>query len=367
MKPTLVDLFCGAGGLSLGFRDAGFQPVYAADWDGLACKTYEKNLGPHVQSVDLGAVDPDEFAGQILESVGEVDVVAGGPPCQGFSIQRRGAAKDPRNELATQFAKIAVRLRPKAIVMENVPTILGSRGQQYVSRIFREWEQAGYEVNSTVLQAADFGVPQLRRRAFIVAIRDDLRTAFDFPKPTHSPDDYVTVRDAIGDLPPPPPDGSEHPAFPNHRLVAVSAINVERLSHVPEGGGRLDVPPALQLPCHRKANGHRHLDVFGRLWWDRPSGTITAMFDNFTRGRFAHPSENRNITSREGARLMSFPDDFVFVGPKKDVARQIGNAVCPRLAHAVGSAVREALERSPVTLKKPRQRVLPFHQQELWR
>jgi DNA (cytosine-5)-methyltransferase 1 len=166
---------------------------------------------------------------------------------------------------------------------------------------------------------------------------------FSFPAAEFGDGAWRTVQEAIGDLPPPPSDGSEHPAFPNHRLVNVSALNLERLSHVPEGGGRLDVPEHLQLPCHAKDDGHRHLDVFGRLSWDKPAGTITAMFDNFTRGRFGHPSETRNITGREGARLQSFPDSFVFFGPKKDVARQIGNAVAPLLAEALGKALLERL------------------------
>ena len=137
--------------------------------------------------------------------------------------------------------------------------------------------------------------------------------------------------------------------------MAISDRNLERISYVPEGGGRLDVPSHLQLPCHKASNGHRHLDVYGRLWWNRPSGTLTAMFDNFTRGRFAHPEDNRNITSREGARLQSFPDSFRFLGPKKDVAKQIGNAVPPRLGQAVGEALVQALSDERPTSKETAQ------------
>lgn len=353
----VVDLFCGAGGLSLGFQQAGIAPVFAADCDEYACATYRANLGDHVHCLDLAKISADELRMRV-EAADTVDIVAGGPPCQGFSIQRRGQQYDPRNDLVVKFGDFALALRPKAIVLENVPTILGPRGRAYLQPIIQRWTDAGYRVHQTILEAAAYGVPQMRRRAFVVAVRSEY--IFEFPEPQLRRDQYATVRQAIGDLPSPPPDFSDHPNFRNHKRVAVSEINIRRFSFVPEGGGRVDVPSELQLPCHRKSNGHRHLDVFGRLWWDRPSGTITAMFDNFTRGRFGHPSEDRNITAREGARLQSFPDDFVFVGPKKDVARQIGNAVCPKLAYTLGEALLYSLGQSVRPNKQFRQSMLPL-------
>lgn len=340
---TIVDLFCGAGGLSLGFKQAGFRPVMAFDFDRHACATYAVNLGNHVRQLDLSKVVPRDLARSIMDFAGDVDVVAGGPPCQGWSIQRRGDGIDPRNDLTLQFAEIATAVRPRAILMENVPTLFGKRGARHLAEVEDRLKGAGYQVYKKILDAASYGVPQSRRRAVLVAIRQDVGATFEFPSASHVDGSVVTVRQAIGELPPPPPDGSDHPLYPNHKLVKASATNLERLSYVPEGGGRLDVPRHLQLPCHRNDNGHRHLDVYGRLWWDRPAGTITAMFDNFTRGRFAHPSQNRNITGREGARLQSFPDEFVFLGPKKDVARQIGNAVAPRMACAVAASVMTTL------------------------
>lgn len=339
MSLKVADLFCGAGGLSLGLSKAGLDPVFAADWDSHSCSTYRQNLGSHVHCLDMEKFTVAELTQTISDSCGKLDVVAGGPPCQGFSVQGRGAPEDSRNDLFLKFGEVAVALRPRAILIENVPTVLGKRGAPYLGRVESELRRSGYNVYKSVLQAADYGVAQFRRRAFIVAIRLDCDKGFAFPIPKKRDGNYVTVREAIGSLPPPPDDFREHPEYANHRLVAISDINLQRLRHVPEGGGRLDVPVELQLPCHRKSNGHRHLDVFGRLWWDRPSGTITAMFDNFTRGRFAHPAEHRNITGREGARLQSFPDTFRFIGPKKDVARQIGNAVPPLLAQAMGEAL----------------------------
>lgn len=358
MSPNFVDLFCGAGGMSLGFKSAGFEPVYAADWDVHACRTYEANLGGHVQRLDLAEVEPRQLASDIKKEFGPIDVVAGGAPCQGFSVQRRGEVIDSRNDLALRFGDIAAYLKPKAIVLENVPTILGPRGKDYVSHICSVWDRAGYDVQTAILEAAAFGVPQMRRRAFLVGIRRDLGSRFSFPKPQFNSGQYRTVRDAIGDLPSPPLDYSEHPDFFNHIRVAISAKNLERISYVPEGGGRLDVPKHLQLPCHLNANGHRHLDVFGRLWWDRPSATITAMFDNFTRGRFGHPIEDRSITGREGARLQSFPDNFLFLGPKKDVARQIGNAVAPLMAKAIAEAILVSIGKTASSLEEPFQCML---------
>ena len=368
MKPRkVVDLFCGAGGLSLGFKQAGFEPCLAYDFDRYACATYAANIGPHVIHADLAGADPDEIARQIRTQVGAVDVVAGGPPCQGWSIQRRGEWLDSRNDLTLQFAAIAAAVQPRAIVMENVPTILGKRGERHLHLVEAMLARAGYTFSKAILDAAQFGVPQSRRRAVLVAVHHDVSGSFRFPDPTHGPGNFRTVREAIGDLPNPLSDGSEHPHYRNHRLVMASKANLERLRHVPEGGGRLDVPEDLQLACHRKDNGHRHLDVYGRLWWDRPAGTITAMFDNFTRGRFAHPTENRNITSREGARLQSFPDTFAFVGPKKDVARQIGNAVAPGLAKAVAQALLATLGQTEGSPEHATERMAAIDDQALSR
>lgn len=350
MKYPFVDLFSGAGGLTLGFRNAGFSPVFAADFERHACATYRRNLGDHVQALDLAKVPTSEVVSRVREISEDIAVVAGGPPCQGWSVQRRGSPSDERNDLVLKFFDIAVGIRPRAIVMENVPTIFGKRGEEHFQVVDSSLERAGYRVWKKVLDAADYSVPQNRRRAILVAVRSDLSTRYRFPEPSIENGRFSTVREAIADLPEPPPDGSDHPAFPNHRLVLVSDLNKLRLSHVPEGGGRLDIPEELQLPCHRNSNGHRHLDVYGRLWWDKPAGTITAMFDNFTRGRFAHPCADRNITSREGARLQSFPDWFVFEGGKKDVARQIGNAVAPKLAQAIAKSLIGIMSENPASV-----------------
>jgi DNA (cytosine-5)-methyltransferase 1 len=339
-----VDLFAGAGGLSLGFARLGFENVVALDNDEYACRSYKANIGGNVLCRDIQVLTGDELRSLTGGATGDVTVVCGGPPCQGFSIQRRGTRDDPRNDLLLHFVKLAIAVRPKFIVFENVPTLLGSRGREYVRSASLQLSKADYEVHASILEAADFQVPQFRRRAIIVAKHSSIRKAYLFPEPFCQSGDRKNVWDAISDLPPPPDDYSEHPDYANHIRVRMSGLNLRRLSFVPEGGGRADIPRELQMPCHKAANGHRHLDVFGRMRWDRPAPTITAMFDNFTRGRFAHPVENRNITGREGARLQSFPDEFVFIGPKKDVARQIGNAVPPLMATALAGSILRCLE-----------------------
>lgn len=335
----VADLFCGAGGLSLGFQNAGFDIVFATDNDKESLETYRKNLGDHAHSIDLSEGSPSTIASRIKKTSGEIDLLVGGPPCQGFSIQRRGIADDPRNHLLLRHVQIGLALKAKVILIENVPTILGNRGAVQLNEALESLAAASYSVTTKILQAADYGTPQLRRRAFVVAFRKDFEPEFAFAAPSIDSQNYLTVRQAFDGLPTLPSDFLPHPAVANHQRRKISAINLERLSHVPEGGGRLDIPEELRLPCHVKDDGHRHLDVYGRMFWDKPAPTITAMFDNFTRGRFGHPSETRNITNREGARLQSFPDSFVFLGNQKSVARQIGNAVPPKLAEAVAKSI----------------------------
>lgn len=340
MSATFVDAFAGAGGLSLGLHQAGLTPLLAFDNDPVACRTLARNLPGDVRNVSIADLSADT----IVEQVGVPDVVVGGPPCQGFSTQRRGPRSDSRNDLVEDYFRFALAVRPRVIVMENVPGVLGQRGLSHMREVERRVREAGYEVAHEVIDLAGLGVPQRRRRALVVAWDPTRAEAFDFG---HLPraERVSTVHDAIGDLPEPPDDFSEHPDYANHVRVRMSDLNLERISHVPPGGGRLDLPRSLQMACHLDSE-HRHLDVFGRLRWDAPAGTITAMFDNFTRGRFAHPAQDRNITNREGARLQTFPDSYVFEGAKKQIARQIGNAVPPRFGRAIGLAVLRQLGRA---------------------
>ena len=344
MKPTVVDLFCGAGGLSLGLQSAGFNVVGAFDSWAPAVRSYRQNFRDHPCFMENVA----ELSAKRLSQLGlpsEVDLVAGGPPCQGFSIQRIGDDKDVRNDLVLEFLRVAAALHTKSFLMENVTGLLGARGRIVLNRFEELAEELGYGVRTMVLNAADFGLPQLRRRVFVVGMRHDVSGDFAFPE--RCVFQHKTVAEALAGLPPPAEKRCAEPADPLHVVTPLSPLNRLRIEAVPPGGGFEDLPLELRANCH-KAGAERigHRAVYGRLHPDKPAGTITAMFDSFTRGRFGHPIEHRNLTLREGARLQGFPDDYVFSGSKREITKQIGNAIPPPMAEAVAKSLRVTLQKS---------------------
>lgn len=344
MKPTAVDLFCGAGGLSLGLQAAGFQILGAFDAWEPAVRSYRLNFPGHPCFLeDVAKLNAVRLAELGLPTA--VDLVAGGPPCQGFSIQRIGDDKDARNDLVLDFVRVASFLNAKMFIMENVPGLLGARGKPVFERLLALSATLGYQVETKVLDAADFGVPQHRRRIFVIGRHQDFLGHFAFPSPTI--DRYQTVAEALAGLPLPAQVGALSPSDPLHVETPLSPLNKKRIQLVPPGGGFQDLPLDLRSDCH-KAGAERigHRSVYGRLHPDRPAGTITAMFDSFTRGRFGHPSQPRNLTLREGARLQGFPDSHCFSGTKREMTKQIGNAIPPPMAKAIAYAARAALEDS---------------------
>lgn len=336
----VIDCFCGAGGLSLGFEEAGFKVEYAFDLDEAAIKTYKKNPNHHNGASfvrDIYKVSKKSIEEDLGHELGEIDVVIGGPPCQGFSVQRRGNNVDPRNQLVLEYVRLLKEIKPKFFVMENVGGILSERGKPYVKALFDNMKAAGYSIQQRKLTASNFGVPQDRTRVIIVGeLTNGDEATFRFPEPEEGP--KKTVREAISEL-----MDKDETMVPNHKSDKLSALNIKRIQSITEGQGRDSLPEELQLECHKKNSGHRHLDTYGRMAWDQPSPTITARFDSFSRGRFGHPELDRTITLREGARLQTFPDSFEFVGTKVEVARQIGNAVPPVLAQRVAEKIKECL------------------------
>jgi DNA (cytosine-5)-methyltransferase 1 len=323
--PTLIDLFAGAGGMTLGFASAGLEPTLAVEIDPWAARTYKSNFGAHVIDQPIEHVDGFPSA----------DVIIGGPPCQGFSPlgrDRDDLSRSELNQLWKHFLRAVQQVRPSVFVIENVPQFLKS--DQFAAFLRASKRRLkGYEIDWRVLNAAEFGVPQRRQRGFVIGSRVGTPV---WPEPTHGPESLallplVTVRDAMGDLPPKPTDVDLHWGR-NPRPQSI-----ERYRAVPEGGNRFDLAknrPDLLPACWRnKKSGTT--DVFGRLWWDRPALTIRTEFYKPEKGRFLHPQQNRPITHREAARLQTFPDTFVFEGSKIEVARQIGNAVPPRLARVL--------------------------------
>jgi len=337
----VIDCFCGAGGLSLGFERTGFEVAYAFDFAADTINTYKNNPKHHHGPAfvrDIHNVSKASIEADLGHELGAIDVIIGGPPCQGFSVQRRGDNNDPRNELVLEYVRLVKEIRPRIFVMENVGGILSERGKPFVKALFENLSAAGYFIQQKKLLASDYGVPQDRTRVIIVGELTYGKSAtFEYPQRVLGA--KKTVRDAISDL-----MDKDETTVANHKSDRLSAINLRRIQAISEGQGRDSLPEELQLECHKKNNGHRHLDTYGRMAWDQPAPTITARFDSFSRGRFGHPVLDRTITLREGARLQTFPDDFEFKGTKVEVAKQIGNAVPPLLAEHIATQVKKCLD-----------------------
>lgn len=338
---TCIETFAGAGGMALGLIMAKFDVRAAFDIDPQAVETYRKNIANHVSERDIRDVRGKELLAE--HGLEELDLLSGGPPCQGFSKQRRGAhlKADERNDLVREFARLIDEVSPKAFIFENVQIFGQKRGRELIDYI--EERLTNYRIYRYFVYASDFGLAQRRSRFMMIGIRKDVSDEVPVLGMTGK---VATVRDAIGDLPPPPEDFTEHPTFANHIKCKITPLNEERFRHVPPGGGWHHIPEQLRLDCHNGVNSSKGgwPDVYGRLEWDSQCPTITAGFDSFTRGRYGHPEQHRSLTLREGARLQGFPDGFRFYGTRYDIRLQIGNAVPPPLAKAAGEAVRRVLE-----------------------
>lgn len=336
----VVDLFAGAGGLSVGFDQAGFHSVWASDFDKDSCDTYKTNFpDTTVIHEDILKLTDDKILKLSKEGV---DIVIGGPPCQGFSQLGKRLDNDPRNQLWRQFLRVVELLSPKVWIIENVPQLLKSAE---FTAIQETAKRLGYHLEHKVLNAADYGVPQKRQRAVILATKKGI---LKHPKPTHGNPEHKnllnghlkpwkSVKDAFKGLTP-KPNGINHHVGRNP-----TPLSIKRYESVPEGGNRFDLPEELQPDCWlNKPTGST--DVFGRLWWNKPALTIRTEFYKPEKGRYLHPSEDRPITLREGARIQTFPDEFTFTGSNVSIGRQIGNAVPCILAKNIALAVKKHLD-----------------------
>lgn len=338
----LIEGFCGPGGMSLGLAQAGFQVASAFDIDPPSVLTHNRNLGDHAFVANARDVKGQDLLKRTGIGKGELDLFAGGPPCQGFSKQKRDAhLGDTRNDLVTDYIRLVGELNPRFFFFENVAIFGQKRGKEYIKAMHEKLED--YEISSCFVNSSEFGLAQTRQRFLVVGRRRDVAGAFSFPSRVVRK--KVTVGDALGGLPEPPADYSSHAKFANHQKARVTEMNIMRFSYVPQGGGWKDIPRELQLPCHQRVDTQRGgwPDVFGRLSWDGLCPTITGGFDSFTRGRYGHPVEDRPLTPREAARIQGFPDSHVFVGNRGDVRSQIGNAVPPPVAFAVGTHILKSL------------------------
>jgi len=354
-----LDLFAGAGGLTEGLHSAApgrFRTVRAVEWDAAAAATFEANHGDGVA-----------YAGSIeswleSEDVPEVDLVVGGPPCQGFSALNRARVGAERNQLWERYADTIVRASPKWFVLENVSNFRKAPEYElFVAETEPGGRLADWTFSSHVLLAADYGAPQMRRRTVVLGHRRDV-AAPDWPLPSHHPWDYATVAEAFDELDPMVrqtelPErtttyaGREFPgAFRTSELHVTRSYTSKsraRFRHIPEGGNRFDLPDRLKSPCwlkHTTGSG----DVMGRLRLNKPSVTIRTEFFKPEKGRYLHPTEDRAITHQEAARIQGFRDDYLWVGNKIEIARQIGNAVPVDLGRAIGAVIIAAADDRPL-------------------
>lgn len=334
-----IDLFSGCGGLTQGLRDAGFKVVGAIEKDELAIRTYKLNHPKtRVFEGDIREITPKTLMKRLKLVPGELDLLAGCPPCQGFSTLRTLNGKkdisDPQNDLIFQFSKFIDALEPKTIMVENVPGLYED-GRLEVFATFLK--SKGYSATFEVLDAQNYGVPQRRRRFVLLASRGGEIKFYD-PLPKK-----VTVSQAIRDI-----DKLIEKFDPLHHYEPRRSEKVERMiRHIPkDGGSRKDLPKEFVLPCHLKTNGFK--DVYGRMRWSEPSPTITGGCINPSKGRFLHPQENRAITLREAALLQSFPPTYKFslANGRFPTAQTIGNAFPPKFAQYQALQIKKALKES---------------------
>jgi DNA (cytosine-5)-methyltransferase 1 len=369
---TAIDLFAGAGGMSGGFRHAGFSLLAANDFDTQAAETFKLN---HPETAFIDGPIQDISASDFLRvsglQRGQLDVLIGGPPCQAFSVynHQRGM-HDERSGLFREYLRIVEGLMPRCVVMENVTGITSVAEGRAVQELYSSLEGFGYYVEHRILKSEEYGVPQERRRIFFIGSRDT--RSIRWPAPTHAQaaradlfstlQPFVTVWQAISDLPPLAIDeGTEISAYTsapqseyqamlrtgagclyNHVAPHLGDINIERLKYIPQGGSWRDIPFDLLPAGMKQARRSDHTKRYGRLHQDGLCCTILTKCDLHW-GSYIHPTQERTLTVREAARFQSFPDSMRFTGARLDQFKQVGNAVPPLLAHAVAGEVRAML------------------------
>lgn len=368
-KLKFADLFCGCGGFSQGFSaNDRFQGVLAADSWAAAVDVYSRNIPDiEVTVADLSAVEIQQTIASRLS--GKVDVLLGGPPCQGFSTLGVRKPGDKRSSLVDIYLNLARQIRPKILLMENVRGILSMKhgsGLLYpnaMRKILNPTEKVEWYCDELVIDMLKLGIPQTRTRYLFVAVRAEVKGAQEILRRIinglkHERPGNLSLQNAIGDLPAVEAgEGADElqvkngtPIY-NHKAMAHKKPLLDRLKYVPPGGGLPDVPRRLLTPhlCKMLDGGYGsggHVkNIYGRMLWDQPSGTIVAGIDKITCGRFIHPEANRLLTPRECARIQTFPDSFRFDGSMVSQYYMIGNAVPPRFSAVLADVIFNALDR----------------------
>ena len=357
---NVVDLFCGVGGLTLGFENTKrFKTVFANDVDGDMCKSYNLNFpDTPISKESITNINFEEITKEK-----NIDVVIGGPPCQSYSTSGKRLLNDPRAILFKEYYRAIKSLKPSIFIYENVKGLLSMNKGNLIKEIKELFLSLNYNVEVHLLNAADYGVPQIRERIFVVGLINDSK--FKLPKKTHhnsNKDDffksnYLTLEDALSDLPQIPVNSSalsylKKPQTNYQKLMRLNSRKelseqdsanhgkelLNAMMHLPEGGLKADIPEE-----YRPKSGYSN--SYGRLWWKKPSTTITRNFGTPSSARCIHPKVDRALTTREGARLQSFPDWFQFYGSRAKKNLQIGNAVPPLLAEGIANSVVNYLDK----------------------
>lgn len=363
MSQKIVSLFSGGGGLDLGFLNAGYDIIWAIDNDKNAVTTYKENIGDHILLEDISNVE--------ISKIPKADIIIGGPPCQSFSLAGNRDVSDKRGELVWKYVNIIHHIKPQAFVFENVTGLLSAKdinGEKVINLLKDKFKDIGYNIELQTLNAADYGVPQRRKRVIIVGLKGS--KAFKFPRPTHSADGlelekYVSVKEALDDLPQATEDieglvkykaspkniYQERMRFKNlnsvseHFIPTMSELDKYIVKHVKPGGNYMDIPSDVNSARIRRLQreGGRTTS-YGRLHPDNPSYTINTYFNRPNVGCNIHYKENRLITVREALRLQSFPDSFVLISTSKQGRHSIvGNAVPPLLAEKIAIELKKYL------------------------
>ena len=325
MKYNYIDLFSGAGGMSLGFDLEGFKNVFSVEYDLQTAQTYRYNFPNHVLiNKDIQEISTNEIKKIIKNNT--VDVIIGGPPCQGFSLAGkfgRTFIDDPRNQLFKEYLRFVSILKPKIFIIENVARLVSHNKGKTIREIQESIEKLGYKVKYEILQTSDYNIPQKRQRVFIVGYKN---IEFNYPEKLKR---KVTIKEAISDLP--PLKNGEKSKIPNHFAMNHSQEMLYKMSFISDGGNRLQIPEEIRP---KSGDARKYIKYKS----DEPSIPVTGDMR-----KVFHYSQNRALTSRELARIQTFPDDFIFKGTSINVQQQIGNAVPPKLAKLIAYQVNLAL------------------------
>lgn len=318
-----IDLFSGAGGFSLGFDNKGFQNVFSVDIEPSFCETYNHNFPSH-NLIQKDICDVTDAELRYLKEYDEIDVVIGGPPCQGFSIAGNIGRKfidDPRNKLFKEFVRVVKVVEPTYFVMENVARLYNHNKGNTRREIINDFENLGYKVECKILNSADYGVPQVRKRVIFIGTKNSQKILF----PKNEVDKYVTVKEALSSYP--KLESGQESKIPNHIAMSHSEQMLHKMSFVSDGGDRNEIPE----PIRPKSGDVRKYIKYSS---NKPSVTVTGDMR-----KIFHYEQNRALTVRELAKLQSFPDDFEFKGTKISQQQQVGNSVPPKMAEAIASVI----------------------------